>query len=183
MASEDTADEVLGRPNFLCPEVLHPGQTGCKLSDLSKRVENIEALANEHTQTLTRVEAYGEATAFWAKAIAALIAAIGVAASIYFATLEVRSKSMILLPKTTLVEPSQIVHLNQPQDAQVRNFVLQLFRDHLILGSDLVVLAGIIFKYSQSSSKAGTVAEARNILDKPDSPTPAAVEAANTELK
>jgi hypothetical protein len=114
------ADEILGFSNLLCPEVLHPGQTGCKLSDLSKRVENIEALANEHTETLTRVEAYGEATAFWAKVIAALIAALGVIASIYFGTLEARSKSMILLPKTTLSEPTKIVHLNAPQAVHIK---------------------------------------------------------------
>jgi len=117
---DDMADEVLGLSNLLCPEVLHPGQTGCKLSDLSERVKNIEILANEHTQTLTRVEAYGEATAFWAKVIAGLVAAIGVAASIYFGTLEARNKSMILWPKTTHSEPTQIGYISTPQVAQIK---------------------------------------------------------------
>ena len=94
--AEHGSDEMLSRPNFLCPEILHPGQTGCRYTDIARRVESIEEIANGHTQTLTRVEAYGEATAFWAKVVAGLIAILGVAAAIYFGSLEARGKSGML---------------------------------------------------------------------------------------
>jgi hypothetical protein len=64
--------------------------------DVSLRVASIEKIANGHTDTLTRVEAYGEATAFWMKVVAGLIAALGVAAAIYFGSLESRGKSELL---------------------------------------------------------------------------------------
>ena len=99
--ADNNSDEMLSRPNFLCPEIIHPGQTGCKYIDIARRVESIEDIANGHTQTLTRVEAYGEATAFWAKCIAGLIAILGVAAAIYFGTLEARGKSYLLRPNTS----------------------------------------------------------------------------------
>lgn len=61
-----------------------------------------------------------------------------------------------------------------------RDFLLQLFRDHPKLGSDLVLIAGAIAAYKRSSSKAGTVANAQAILAKPDAPTATQVEAAST---
>jgi hypothetical protein len=68
-------------------------------------------------------------------------------------------------------------------DQTVRNFVLELFEKHPAIGTDIVVFAGIIIKYSNSSSAAGTVAVAKVILDSPNPPTKAAVEAADTTLK
>ena len=63
-------------------------------------------------------------------------------------------------------------------DQTVRDFILTLFKDHPIIGTDLIALAGIILKYSHSLSDAGAVANAKAILDKPDSPTVAQVDAA-----
>ena len=117
MAAESpNSSEMLSRPNFLCPEILHPGQTGCRYTDIARRVENIEELANGHTQTLTRVEAYGEATAFWMKVVAGLIAALGVAAAIYFGSLEARGKSELLKRQGQ----TYTVRANPPQDATTR---------------------------------------------------------------
>lgn len=68
-------------------------------------------------------------------------------------------------------------------DQTVRDFVLQIFHDHPAMGTDILVLAGIILKYSHSSSDAGKVAVAKAILDSPDPPTKSAVDAADTTLK
>ena len=53
-------------------------------------------------------------------------------------------------------------------DQTVRDFVMQLFHNHPAMGTDILVLAGIILKYSHSSSAAGKVAVAKAILDSPD---------------
>lgn len=66
-------------------------------------------------------------------------------------------------------------------DPQVRDFLLLLFKAHPALGSDIVLLAAIIAKYSHSSSPAGTLATARAIQSAPDAPTSAAVDAATTK--
>jgi hypothetical protein len=63
-------------------------------------------------------------------------------------------------------------------DETVRNFVLSTFDHHPKIGSSILALAGIILKYSHSSSPAGTVATAQAIESAPNPPTPAAVEAA-----
>jgi hypothetical protein len=63
-------------------------------------------------------------------------------------------------------------------DETVRNFVLGLFQQHPKIGTGIVTLAGIILKYSHSSSPAGAVAQARQVLDSPDAPSAKAVDAA-----
>ena len=66
------------------------------------------------------------------------------------------------------------------KDEQFRDFVLSLLKAHPSLGPDVVLLAGVILKYSHSSSPAGTVAAAQVIEATPDPPPPtqAAVDAA-----
>ena len=64
-----------------------------------------------------------------------------------------------------------------------RDALLQLFRNHPTLGSDLVILAGVIAAYKRSSSKAGTVAAAINIQAGPDAQTKVAIDAADTKTK
>ena len=49
-----------------------------------------------------------------------------------------------------------------------------------LICTNVVLLAGIVAKYSHSSSNAGTVANAQAILAKPDAPTATQVEAAST---
>jgi hypothetical protein len=68
-------------------------------------------------------------------------------------------------------------------DPQVRDFITTIFQAHPALGADLVLLAGIIAKYSHSSSPAGTVATAREIVSAPNSPSIAKVDAADTKLQ
>lgn len=63
-------------------------------------------------------------------------------------------------------------------DAQVRNIVLSFFEKHPAIGTDIVAIAGIILKYSHSSSPAGKVAAAQVIEASPNPPTQAAVDAA-----
>ena len=63
-------------------------------------------------------------------------------------------------------------------DQQVRDWVLELFKAHPVIGTNLVALAGIILKYSHSSSAAGTMVQARAIQDKPDAPTASQIDAA-----
>lgn len=63
-------------------------------------------------------------------------------------------------------------------DQQVRDFVLGLFQAHPKIGTGILTVAGIILKYSHSSSAAGTVAQAEKVMASPNPPTPAAVEAA-----
>lgn len=46
---------------------------------------------------------------------------------------------------------------------QVQQFVLALFKAHPAVGADIVLLAGIILKYSHSSSDEGTLATAQTI--------------------
>ena len=68
-------------------------------------------------------------------------------------------------------------------DQTVRDFVLKMFHDHPDVGTYIVVLSGIVLKYTRSSSAAGTVAAAKIIIAQPDAPTHAEVEAASTQLK
>lgn len=121
MADTASSADMMDRPNFLCPEILHPGQTGCKYVDVVDRLERVEKVANGHTETLIKVEAYGSATVFWAKVIASLIAILGVAAAIYFGSLEARARAVgILHPKIIVAAPSNPEYAhnrNLPQDA------------------------------------------------------------------
>ena len=64
-------------------------------------------------------------------------------------------------------------------DQQVRDFVLGIFQAHPKIGTGIITAAGIILKYSHSSSAAGTVATAENVMASPNAPSPAAVAAAN----
>ena len=66
-------------------------------------------------------------------------------------------------------------------DQQVRDFILSQFKAHPAIGSDIVLLAGVILKYARSSSDAGAVAHADAIKDKPDAPTASQVDAATTK--
>jgi hypothetical protein len=62
-------------------------------------------------------------------------------------------------------------------DETVRNFVLGLFQKHPNIGTAIVSLAGIILKYSHSSSPASTVAQAKAVLASPDAPMASAIDA------
>jgi hypothetical protein len=68
-------------------------------------------------------------------------------------------------------------------DQQVRDFLISTFQQHPKIGTGIVTLAGIILKYSHSSSAAGTVATAQHIELSPNPPTPAEVAAANPKEK
>lgn len=68
-------------------------------------------------------------------------------------------------------------------DPQVRDFVTSLFQAHPTLGADIVLLAGLIAKYTHSSSPAGTMATSRAIITTPDAPTKAQVDAADTKVQ
>lgn len=68
-------------------------------------------------------------------------------------------------------------------DPQVRDFVTALFQAHPTLGADIVLLAALIAKYTQSSSPAGTIATARQIIAAPDTPTQKEVDAADTKAQ
>lgn len=65
-------------------------------------------------------------------------------------------------------------------DQQVRDFLIGLLQAHPKLATGIFSLAAIILKYSHSSSAAGKVAAAENVLASPNPPTEAAVAAANT---
>ena len=66
-------------------------------------------------------------------------------------------------------------------DQQVRDFLIELFKAHPVMATDIIMAATILAKYSHSSSAAGTLATARVINDSPDAPTAAAVDAASTK--
>ena len=53
--------------------------------------------------TLTRIEAYGRASAFWGKVVAGLLTLIFLAATAYFASLEVRGKVGLLYPQKKII--------------------------------------------------------------------------------
>lgn len=67
------------------------------------------------------------------------------------------------------------------KDQQVRDLLIKLFIHHPALVPDLVLLAGVVLRYSHSSSDAGKVAAAQVIEAKiqPPPPTQAEVDAAN----
>lgn len=62
-------------------------------------------------------------------------------------------------------------------DAQFREFLVILMQAHPTLAADIILFAGIIAKYSHSSSPAGTLATARAIQASPDAPTSSQVDA------
>jgi len=64
-------------------------------------------------------------------------------------------------------------------DPQVQQFVLTLLKAHPALAGDIIILAGIVAKYSHSSSPAGTVANAKAIMALPNAPTAAQVDSAS----
>ena len=66
-------------------------------------------------------------------------------------------------------------------DEQVRSFVTGMFQNHPKIFTGIMSAAAIILKYSHSSSAAGTVANAQSIEASPKPPTPAAVQAAQTD--
>ena len=68
-------------------------------------------------------------------------------------------------------------------DQQVQDFIVQLFKAHPALGSEIVAVALIIAKYSHSSSPAGAVAQSRAILANGNAPTTKQVDAADTKAQ
>ena len=67
-------------------------------------------------------------------------------------------------------------------DPQVQQILVGLFKNHPAALADITLLAGLILKYTHSSSAAGTVANAKNILGNGNAPTAAEVDAANVHL-
>ena len=65
-------------------------------------------------------------------------------------------------------------------DPQVQTFIAELFKDRPTLVAQIVLVAGIILKYSHSSSDAGKVASAQAIQASSKAPTPEAVQKATT---
>jgi len=63
-------------------------------------------------------------------------------------------------------------------DESVRDWVLASFSAHPKIGTAIISAAGIILKYSHSSSPAGTMAQARQVMSEPDAPTAKQVDAA-----
>ena len=63
-------------------------------------------------------------------------------------------------------------------DPQVQQVLVSLFREHPAALADITLLAGLIFKYTRSSSDAGTMATARDIKASGNAPTSAEVDAA-----
>lgn len=70
-------------------------------------------------------------------------------------------------------------------DEQARDFMLKLFVAHPSVVPDIMLIAGVILKYSHSSSPAGTIAKAQVIeaTPIPPPPTQAEVEAAKPTTK
>jgi hypothetical protein len=66
-------------------------------------------------------------------------------------------------------------------DPQAQRFITALFKGHPEAVSEIILFAGLVAKYSQSSSPAGTMATARVIADKPDAPTASEVERASAK--
>jgi hypothetical protein len=63
-------------------------------------------------------------------------------------------------------------------DQQVQQFLVAVLKAHPAAAADIVLAAGIIAKYTHSSSPAGTLATANEIKSQPDAPTAAQVDAA-----
>lgn len=68
-------------------------------------------------------------------------------------------------------------------DPAAQHFLIELLKAHPVAASDVILLAGIISKYSHSSSAAGTVATAQAIEASDNPPTQSAVEAAKVTKK
>ena len=66
-------------------------------------------------------------------------------------------------------------------DPQVQQILVSLFREHPAALADITLLAGLIFKYTRSSSDAGTLAKANEIKSNPDAPTASEVDAASVK--
>lgn len=66
-------------------------------------------------------------------------------------------------------------------DSQVQQILIELFKNHPAALADVTLLAGLILKYTHSSSPAGTLATARTITSSGDAPTAAQVDAATTK--
>ena len=67
------------------------------------------------------------------------------------------------------------------KDEQVRDFLISSLVAHPKIAAGIVSAAGIWFKYSHSSSPAGAVAQAKQVLTSPDAPTSSQVDAATTK--
>ena len=66
-------------------------------------------------------------------------------------------------------------------DPQVQQFLVTLLKAHPAAATDIILLAGIVAKYSRSSSPAGAVANAKAIMANGNAPTAAEISAATTK--
>ena len=66
-------------------------------------------------------------------------------------------------------------------DEQVRSWITGAFVDHPRISTAIIGAASIILKYSHSSSPAGAVAQAKEVINSPDAPTASQVDAATTK--
>ena len=66
-------------------------------------------------------------------------------------------------------------------DEQVRSWITGAFVDHPRISTAIIGAASIILKYSHSSSPAGAVAQAKEVINSPDAPTASQVDAATTQ--
>jgi hypothetical protein len=69
------------------------------------------------------------------------------------------------------------------EDQQVRDFILKLFQVHPKVGTSIVALAMIVLKYSHSSSAAGAVVAAKEVMASPTPPTREQIQAATPPAK
>ena len=67
-------------------------------------------------------------------------------------------------------------------DPQAQQLLVDLLKSHPALAADIILLAGVIAKYSHSSSQAGTLANARNIEATKSIPS-AKIDAADVAIK
>lgn len=66
-------------------------------------------------------------------------------------------------------------------DLRAQQLVTALFKGHPEAASEIILVAGLIAKYTHSSSPAGTVAAAKVIVASADAPTASQIEAASTK--
>jgi hypothetical protein len=66
-------------------------------------------------------------------------------------------------------------------DPSAKQLVLTFFKNNPDLGTTIITLAGFYVTLKSPHSDAGTLAKANAILDKPDAPTAAQVDAATTK--
>lgn len=68
-------------------------------------------------------------------------------------------------------------------DDQVQQFLVSMLQAHPAIAANIILFAGIILKYSRSTSDAGAVAVSHAVMAQPDAPTAAQVIAATPNRK